>query len=59
MEDFKNRLSFKNNRPLFSYCFLGILGEDKAVMEGDKVVIGDHTFLAITCHIYYNWDRLL
>ena len=45
MVDFNNRLLFKNNRLLFSYCFLEILCGDKALMEGDKVVMGDPTLV--------------
>ena len=38
---FDNSLLFKSNRLLFPYCFLEIfVGGDKALMEGDKVVIG-------------------
>ena len=41
---FNNRPLFKNNTLLFSHCFLEILEEeDKAVMEGDKVVLGKTT----------------
>ena len=38
---FNDRLLFKSNRLLLSLLFSGnCCGEDKALMEGDKVVIG-------------------
>ena len=43
---FNNRFWFKNNRLLFSLLFPGnFCGEDKAVMEGYKVVIGGTPYL--------------
>ena len=41
-EIFNNRLLFKNNRLLFSYCLLEIFMGDMVLMEGDKVTMGDH-----------------
>ena len=41
MGDFNNRLLFENNRSLFSYCLLNCFMGDKALMEEDKVVMGD------------------
>ena len=38
---FNNRLLFKNNRLLFSLLFSGNVCGGKALMEGDKVVVGN------------------
>ena len=40
MGGFLTKAIFKDNRLLFSYCFLEIFVGDKAVMKEDKVVIG-------------------
>ena len=42
-EIFNNRLLFESNRLMVFpiVCFLEFLWEDKALMEGDKVVMGD------------------
>ena len=38
---FNNRLLFENSRLLLSLFSENFCGGDKALMEGDKVVIGD------------------
>ena len=40
---FNNRLLFESNRLMFSllFVFWKFLWEDKALMEGDKVMMGD------------------
>ena len=53
---FNNRLLFKNNRLLFSYCFLEILWGDNAWMEGHKAMMGWIPPLGKTL---YWWVQLL
>ena len=60
---FNNRLLFKNNMLLFSLLFSGnFSGEDKALMEGDKIVMGDPPEFPTKenpASCYSNWEQLL